>query len=122
MAGNNLDELFIRLSRSEFRRKFHLRQTEHNYLRQKGMEVILQHAADFVEKRLAPANPTNDGKQTPYRNHPVFVAQHATGTCCRGCLERWHNIPKGKPLSNSEQEYVVAVIQHWLTQQENLSQ
>jgi hypothetical protein len=122
MAGDNLNELFTRLSRSEFRRKFQLRQTESNYLRQKGMAVILQHAADFVEKRLAPANPANDGKQTPYRNHPVFIAQHATATCCRGCLERWHSIPKGKPLSDSEQAYIVAVIRHWLTQQENLHQ
>ncbi len=29
------------------------------------------------------AEPRNDGKQTPFRGHPVFTAQHATATCCR---------------------------------------
>lgn len=32
----------------------------------------------------------------------MFIAQHATGCCCRGCLERIHKIPKGKALSNEE--------------------
>jgi Domain of unknown function (DUF4186) len=64
-------------------------------LRALGMEVIREHAGELLGKRLAPAEPRNDGKQTPYRGHPVFVAQHATATCCRTCLERWHGIPKG---------------------------
>ena len=74
----------------------------------------MAHAADFVEKRLAPAYPDNDGKQTPMRNHPVFVAQHATATCCRGCLEKWHAITKGRELSPEEKRYVIDVIRHWL--------
>ena len=82
------------------------------------MSEILQHAADFVENRLAPASPVNDGKQTPWRNHPVFVAQHATATCCRGCLEKWHQIPKGSVLTADEQQYIVEVIGAWLAGQE----
>ncbi|MFV0369470.1 MAG: DUF4186 family protein, partial [Hyphomicrobiaceae bacterium] len=66
---------------------------------------------------LAPANPHNDGKQTPMRGHPVFVAQHATGTCCRGCLAKWHGIPARTALSADQQEYVVSVIAHWLTEE-----
>ena len=69
---------------------------EREYLDRKGLDVVLAHAADFIEKRLAPAYPTNDGKQTPMRKHPVFVAQHATATCCRGCLEKWHSHLQGK--------------------------
>ena len=23
----------------------------------------------------------------------VFVAQHATACCCRGCLEKWYRVP-----------------------------
>ena len=114
MVNNNLDELFTRLAQSSFRRKFHLGEKEWNYLQKKGLDVVLQHAADIIEERLAPANPTNDGSQTPYRNHPVFIAQHATATCCRGCLAKWHTIPRGEALSESEQEYVVAVIRRWL--------
>lgn len=69
------------------------------------------------EKRLAPSEPQNDGKQTPMRGHPVFVAQHATATCCRGCLEKWHNIPKGRELTAQEQDYVVDVILQWIDRQ-----
>ena len=78
------------------------------------METVLDHARDFVRSRLADAEPKNDGRQTPWGNHPVFVAQHATATCCRGCLEKWHGIPKGKPLSDAEQTYIVSVIERWL--------
>jgi predicted Fe-S protein YdhL (DUF1289 family) len=87
---------------------------DRNYLERKGIAVVLEHAADFVEKRLAPARPPNDGKQTPWRGHPVFVAQHATATCCRGCLEKWHAIPNGRAMNESERLYVVQVIETWL--------
>lgn len=76
--------------------------------------MVLAHAAEFIDKRLAPAYTANDGKQTPMRKHPVFVAQHATATCCRGCLEKWHAIPKGRELSAEEKQYVVNVIRRWL--------
>jgi hypothetical protein len=72
------------------------------------------HARDLITKRLAPAEPYKDGKQTPYRGHPVFVAQHATATCCRSCLLRWHQIPKGHELTREERGYVVDVICRWI--------
>jgi hypothetical protein len=109
-----MDELFEVLGRSAFRRRFRLQGREAAYLREKGLEVVLDHARDFIRRRLAPAEPANDGRQTPMRNHPVFIAQHATATCCRGCLEKWHNIPKGRPLSDREVEYVVSVLRRWL--------
>ena len=117
----DLDELFAALSRSDFRRKFHLRGKELEYFRLKGPEVILEHAAGFVEKRLAPAAPENDGRQTPMRNHPVFVAQHATATCCRGCLEKWHAIPQGRALNAEEKQYIIKVLRTWLRQEETFS-
>jgi len=113
-----MDELFEALGRSEFRRRFRLGAKEAMYLSEKGLDTILEHARDFVRRRLAPAEPVNDGRQTPMRNHPVFVAQHATATCCRGCLEKWHKIAKGRPLSDREVEYVVSVIRRWLLQQQ----
>ena len=72
------------------------------------------HAADFVSKRLAPAEPKNDGKQTPMRGHPVFIAQHATACCCRGCLAKWHGIPQGVPLSAEQQVYIVGMLMSWM--------
>lgn len=78
----------------------------------------MSHGADFIEKRLAPAHPQNDGKQTPIRNHPVFVVQHATATCCRGCLEKWHAIPRGRELTDQEKGYVLEIIRRWLCSQQ----
>jgi Domain of unknown function (DUF4186) len=115
--SSNLDETFTALGKSPFRRRFRLRGKEMEYLRSKGLPVVLEHAADFIEKRLAPAAPKNDGKQTPMRHHPVFIAQHATATCCRGCLQKWHQIPKGRPLELSEKRYVIDVIRRWLESQ-----
>ena len=113
----NLNEVFAALAESTFRRRFHLRGKELEYLRRKDLPTVMEHAADFIEKRLAPASPPNDGKQTPMRHHPVFIAQHATATCCRSCLEKWHGIPKGRTLEASDKQYVLEVIETWLTRQ-----
>jgi hypothetical protein len=109
-----VEEVFQGLAKSDFRSRIHLKEKERDYLARKGMPEVLKHAADFIEKRLAPAEPANDGKQTPWRNHPVFVAQHATATCCRTCLEKWHAIPKGRALTEEEKRHVVEVIRRWL--------
>ena len=114
----DIDELFAALGRSRFRSRFRLGGKEASYLRERGMETILVHARQFVESRLADAEPANDGKQTPMRNHPVFIAQHATATCCRGCLEKWHRIGKARLLSRAEIDYIVGVIERWLSQQQ----
>src|SRR5213595_238726 len=110
----DIDDLFEALSRSRFRAKFKLRGRELAYLQDKGIDAVMQHAAELIEKRLAPTVIPNDGKQTPWRNHPVFVAQHATATCCRGCLEKWHGIARGHPLTDAEREHVRAVFSIWL--------
>jgi predicted Fe-S protein YdhL (DUF1289 family) len=112
-----LDEVFSRLARSGFRQRFHLPVSEREYLQQRGLDAVLQHADRFIAERLAPAFPPRDGKQTPYRGHPVFVAQHATATCCRGCLEKWHGIARGRPLTDVEREHVLAVLRAWLRQE-----
>jgi hypothetical protein len=116
VTGRNLDELFAALAESSFRRRFRLRGRELEYLRRKGLPTILEHA--FIEKRLAPAAPANDGRQTPMRHHPVFIAQHATATCCRGCLQKWHALPKGRVLETAEKRYILEVIETWLAREE----
>ena len=116
-ATYDLTSLFQRLSQSAFRSRFHLTAKERAYIEEKGMATIRRHAEDFVSKRLAPAAIPNDGKQTPMRGHPVFLAQHATGCCCRGCLSKWHPIQPGHQLSPEEQRYVVAVLMTWIRRQ-----
>jgi len=113
----DLDELFTALGRSAFRRRFALGAKERQYLAAKGRATVLDHARDFIAQRLAPAAPARDGKQTPMRGHPVFVAQHATATCCRGCLAKWHGIAAGRALSAEEQAHAVAAIARWIDSQ-----
>jgi hypothetical protein len=112
-----LDELFAALAKSAFRRKFHLQGKDLEYLHNKGLTTVLSHANDVISKRLALAFPEKDGKQTPFRGHPVFVAQHATACCCRGCLEKWHRIPKGRSLSVDELTYILNVLKYWLLEE-----
>lgn len=110
----DLDQLFQALQRSKFRTGFRLNAKDQRYLQQKGLSVVLDHAEKFIAERLAPADIANDGQQTPMRGHPVFVAQHATATCCRGCLAKWHRLPTGRALTLEEQAYIVVIIERWL--------
>ena len=112
-----VDEALAKLQKSKFRSGFHLDEKNVRYIDEKGLDVIRSHAADFVAKRLAPAEIPNDGKQTPMRGHPAFIAQHATATCCRGCLSKWHHIPAGVQLTQAQQDYVVNVMMAWIDRQ-----
>ncbi|EEO28576.2 hypothetical protein OFAG_01729 [Oxalobacter formigenes HOxBLS] len=114
-----VQERLMALSTSRFRNSFRLGIKERQYIRDKGMETITQHARDFIRTRLSAAFIPNDGKQTPMRGHPVFLAQHATGTCCRNCLRKWHHIESGAALTQQQQEYVVAVVMTWIQKQLN---
>lgn len=118
-AGQEYDltGLFARLAKSDFRSRFHLTKKDKEYIAQKSLPTIRRHAEDFIAKRLAPAVIPNDGKQTPMRGHPVFLAQHATGCCCRGCFYKWHHIPAGRELTKEEQQYAVAVLMAWIETQ-----
>lgn len=111
------EEIFSKLAKSKFRSRFFLRRVEKDYAKEKGYRKIQEHAYDFIQKRLAPAVIPNDGKQTPMKGHPVFLAQHATATCCRGCLEKWYGIPKGRELTKEEIDYIVRIIMEWITRQ-----
>lgn len=113
------DEIFDRLSKSDFRKKFKLSQKDRLYLEQKGFDTIRSHAVDFIAKRIAPEDIPNDGKQTPMRGHPVFTAQHATATCCRGCINKWHKFPKDVQLTKEQQKYLVDLIMEWIKRQVN---
>ncbi|NLD08132.1 MAG: DUF4186 domain-containing protein [Xanthomonadaceae bacterium] len=113
----NLPALFTVLERSTFRSRFHLHEGEREQLKNKGIELILLEGRQFLETRLAPKSPKNDGSQTPMKGHPIFIAQHATGSCCRGCLAKWHGIAPGEALSPAEIEYLLSVLRNWLERQ-----
>lgn len=114
---DDLDARLNRISRHPFRAKFRLSGRELAIVDLRGIATMRRHAHELIEKRLAPAEPCNDGRQTPYRGHPVFVAQHATATCCRTCLERWHGIPARRALGAADKDYVVDAICRWIVGQ-----
>lgn len=111
---NDIDMVLIKLSKSKFRSSFHLSNSDIEYIKEKGIDVIKNHAEDFITKRLAPSKISSDGRQTPMRGHPVFIAQHATATCCRGCLYKWHKFPKGGELTDYQKKYIINLIMTWI--------
>lgn len=115
----SIDNALEKLSKSKFRSSFHLKANDIAYIDEKGMDTVRRHAEDFIEKKLAPAYPKNDGKQTPMKNHPVFIAQHACACCCRGCLEKWYKVPKGRELTKTQQEKIVNLLMAWIKKEYN---
>ena len=116
---SKINYILDRLSLSKFRSSFHLKDKDFAYTKEKGLDRIESHAHDFISKRLKDVSNMHDGKQTPMKGHPVFIAQHATATCCRGCLEKWYHIDRNKILSKEEEDYVVLVIMTWIKREIN---
>lgn len=112
-----MNEILYKLSKSKFRSSFKLKEKDKKYIDEKTLSKVREHAYDFINKRLKDVSNINDGKQTPMKGHPVFIAQHATATCCRSCLEKWHHISKNKVLSNEEIDYIVNIIMKWIENQ-----
>lgn len=107
------EKVLSRLSRSKFRSGFELSEKDKEYIEKKGLEELRKQIRDILKKRVRICG-TNDGKQTPWKGHPVFVAQHGTGTCCRKCIKMWHGIPKDKVLDVKEIEYLSGLIEAWI--------
>jgi hypothetical protein len=116
-SNREIDIILNKLTRSTFRSSFKLKDKDIEYIKDKGIDTIRRHAYDFVSKRLAPSVIFNDGKQTPFSGHPVFIGQHATATCCRSCLYKWHNIKPDKELTKEDIDYIVLVIMEWINKQ-----
>lgn len=105
---------FSRLVKSMFCIRFHLSEADIKYIADKGLETIRSHCEDFIRTRLAPANPPNDGKQTPMRGHPVFKAQHACACCCRDCLAKWWKVPRSVEILAERQRGIVDFLMAWI--------
>ena len=108
------DAAFQKLAKSRFRSRFRLSESDRKYIEDKGIETIRRHCEDFIRTRLAPANPPNDGKQTPMRGHPVFKAQHACACCCRDCLSKWWKVPKETAIPPERQSRIVDFLMAWI--------
>ena len=109
-----ISDALEKLKTSPFRARFHLNEKDKAYAEKLGEETLRRHAEEFVATRLAPALIPNDGKQTPMRGHPVFVAQHACACCCRGCLNKWYRVPLDVPLTIEQQQKIVELLLAWI--------
>ena len=115
--NGRINQTLNSLKKSKFRSKFKLSEKDRDYIAARGLETIKEHAYQFINTRIAPEIPKKDGKQTPMRGHPAFIAQHATATCCRGCISKWHGIEKGRALDEAEVDFIVALLMGWIKQQ-----
>lgn len=112
-AQHTFEMLRFELIRHAF---FHqpLDETAVNHAKRKGRRGLRQAAHDRLRKYLAPAEPRRDGQQTPFAGNSIFYAQHATATCCRRCLEYWHDVPMGRELGEEEVEYCLQLVDLFL--------
>jgi Domain of unknown function (DUF4186) len=112
-AANTFDALQHEMIRHYF---FHrpVDDAAMRHAQRKGRDQLKDSARDRLRKYLAVAEPPRDGRQTPLEGNVIYYAQHATATCCRTCLEYWHNIPKGKPLTEAEFDYCVGLVDLFL--------
>ena len=114
-----IEQALLKLEKSKFRSSFKLKEKDREYVKNKGMDTIRSHASDFVRDRLAPSFIANDGSQTPMHGHPVFIAQHATACCCRGCLNKWYRVARDKQLNEVEQQKIVNLLMAWIEREYN---
>ena len=112
-----ISQALDQLQNSAVRARFHLTAHDVRYVQDKGMDTIRRHAEDFVAARLAPAYIPNDGRQTPMRGHPVFIAQHACACCCRKCLQKWYHVPQNIALNAQMQRQIVDLLMAWIDRQ-----
>ena len=114
-----VNETLERLSKSKVRSSFHLSKKDKEYALQKGLDATRKHARDILLSRLAPAVILNDGRQTPTKGHPVFIAQHACALCCRGCMSKWYKVKKGVALTPVQIEKCVNLLMAWIEKELN---
>jgi len=81
-----------------------------NYARRKGKLGLRAAAEHRIRASVAPAQPAFDGRQTGKSGNPLFYGQHATATCCRKCIDYWHGVEQGRPLTEAEIQYFTALL------------
>lgn len=114
ISNGEWSKLLEKVAESDYRAEIDLGPEDMDYVNSRGFDMMVRHAHDFVERRLGPARPRNEGKQTPLKGHPLFLAQHATGADSRAALSEYHGIAEGKKLSRQQMDYVTDVVLRWL--------
>ena len=116
-SKKKIEEVFSKLNKTGRISNFSLGDAEIEYVSSRGIEILRLHATDFIQKRIAPKEPKNDGYQTPAKGHPVFLAQHACGCNDIDSVEQFFGFKKGSLLKEKEVNLIVDVIVSWLEDQ-----
>ena len=80
----------------------------------KGRRQLYNGVKQRLRTSVGKAVPFRDGTQTPMSGNVLYYAQHATATCCRTCINYWHGLPRGRPLTESELDYLESLITRFL--------
>lgn len=88
-----------------------------NHARRKGRAGLELAVQSRLRKSVGPATPTRDGLQTPMEGsgNVIYYGQHATASCCRKCIEYWHDIPKGRALTEDEISYLAELVMLYIS-------
>lgn len=112
-----IDQTLFHLAKTKYRRQYVLSPKLKEYCRQTGMEKLRRKAFEIVREKVSSPYYKGEGRQTPLDGHPIYIAMHATGTCCRTCLEVWHSIVSGRRLTEKDIIYIVDTIMEWIKRQ-----
>jgi hypothetical protein len=118
--GRSLDDVpftFAQLRHEYIRHYFwHLDFDERaiNHARRKGRRRLYEAARRRIVVSVSKSGMAFDGRQTPRVGNTIFYAQHATASCCRRCIEYWHDIPADRDLTPQEVEYLTALVVRYL--------
>jgi hypothetical protein len=115
--ARNLDDVentFEALSREWIRHEFWERSIDQraiNHARRKGRITLFNVAAPKrIRQAVGQARHPREGQQTPYEGNILYYAQHAVAACCRKCVEYWHGIPGGNPLTDVQIDYLTKLV------------
>lgn len=87
-----------------------------NYANRKGRTNLRLAVRSRIRSSIGSPNNPYDGRQTPMEGsgNPIHYAQHATASCCRKCVEYWHDIPTSRALKDDEIQYLAELAMMYL--------
>ncbi|MBN8674283.1 MAG: DUF4186 family protein [Chitinophagales bacterium] len=81
------------------------------FAQKRGKRKLRERARKILQQKIGKAINFREGYQTAKTGREIIhYAMHATATCCRPCMEYWHNIPMGTDLTNGQLDYATDLV------------
>lgn len=81
-----------------------------NYALKKGKIELLKTVEQRIRSSVKAPADAFDGRRTKWEGNPIHYGQHATATCCRKCIERWHDISRDVELTEKQIKYFTHLV------------